>query len=335
VVVLFSKVILITYFHSYEGFAAYAKVNAFAAAAAMGPPAIFRASPKSPKPNPFSSPSPTPNPFMSYASKANNYWNKMATNTGGASKSESGFAALAASSATFTTTPKPSFAGAFGSTGSKGDGPSSESGGADNRQLFVSSSVSSSGSSSFSSSPSKATQQEKGQKEGKSRGSGNNSDSEDNEEEVDGDEDDQSPPVSAPNSPSSSPTGGPGAGGFSAGGNTDNGEQGEQCLLQCRAKLFRLARRSVEDGTTCSSFSVAAREGDSEKRAVLEWIEIGTGPVRVLSPAASAGGLGGEGTVDVEGEEDVEGAARPCRVVMRRESQAGGVGECCDAMHLR
>lgn len=63
------------------------------------------------------------------------------------------------------------------------------------------------------------------------------------------------------------------------------GEEGEECVTEMRVKLFRLE--------------------DKERKG---WVDIGTGPVRVLRP-----------------KEVVEGAS--CgRVVMRRESQPGGHG---------
>lgn len=304
-----------------SGFAAYAKVNAFAAAAAMGPPSAMRASPKSPKPNPFSSPSPTPNPFMSYVSKGNNYWSKMATSASGTTKSESGsnpengFAALAATSTAFNSSAKPSFTGAFNSSSKTDNGCLSDNGVACNKPLFASSSNSAS-------SPTKSSLHQKLQssdsindkkpQEEIDKKLATQSDSEDNEEELDGDEEDHFLPPSAPASPSSSPTT-MGSGFSSSSNSTDNGEKGEKCLLQCRAKLFRLSRRCVEEGSNAGSFAVSSRENSEDKPAVLEWVEIGTGPVRVLAPTAEP--------------DEKDSSSQRSRVVMRRESQAGGVGE--------
>ena len=74
------------------------------------------------------------------------------------------------------------------------------------------------------------------------------------------------------------------------------GEEDETCVMQLRAKLFRL---SVDQ-------SAAAAGSSAGGAAASEWVEVGTGPVKVLR-------RGGEG------------AAR-YRVVMRREEKRGGLG---------
>ena len=108
-------------------------------------------------------------------------------------------------------------------------------------------------------------------------------------------------------------------------GDVCNGEQLEECVLQLRAKLFRLCKRPVPPPDSDRSFPSLTGNGDrtkggekegednSKDKVCVEWVEMGTGPVRVLRPS--------EG---VEGEGEVKPLAR---LVMRRESQAGGVGK--------
>lgn len=262
-----------------KGFSGYT-INPFAAAA-MGPP-VFKTSPRSPKNNPFSSPSPTPNPFMSY-NKGNNYWSKFpATTTSGASKDVSekksmGFAAYSKSAAASTntdTSTTPSVPSDkqpdLADTTEKPDATASTQPTAEG---------------------SRDTEESAKQTDETEEGAGGN-------EEGEQDGTDNSPPVSAPSSP------------IAAAGATDNGEGSEECVMQLRAKLFRLSKRQPVGG------GGGGEPGDASSKATApqaEWVEIGTGPVRVLRPRKTAG------------EEVVAGPLS--RLVMRRESQAGGVGE--------
>ena len=95
-----------------------------------------------------------------------------------------------------------------------------------------------------------------------------------------------------------------------------NGEQGETCTFQMRAKLYRLdeskpAPRDDGSGESPSKSipsASAASTVATAKATAQEWVEVGTGPLRVLTTKA-------------------EGEPLPSsRVVMRREAQAGGVG---------
>lgn len=80
------------------------------------------------------------------------------------------------------------------------------------------------------------------------------------------------------------------------------GEENENCLLQLRVKLFRL--QSTEPAR-----SVASAEA-STKKPSLEWVEVGTGPLRILSQECA----------------DSHDESTKHRIVMRRECQAGGAG---------
>lgn len=83
---------------------------------------------------------------------------------------------------------------------------------------------------------------------------------------------------------------------FSKPAELDNGEAGEECVLKLRTKLYRLS--------------------DVEKSASKEWVEVGTGPTRLLTPSAS---------LSTGASLTSEGPLYP-RIVMRREHQAGGPG---------
>lgn len=79
----------------------------------------------------------------------------------------------------------------------------------------------------------------------------------------------------------------------------DNGEAGEECIFQLRAKLFRLS--------TPQQPSDDDKDASKETDAKAEWVEVGIGPLRVLEST----------------EEDV---SSKYRLVMRRENQPGGQG---------
>jgi len=106
------------------------------------------------------------------------------------------------------------------------------------------------------------------------------------------------------------------------GGPLLTGEEGETCLLQVRAKLFKLVTKvpekpdsDEEDNSndadagkkkTTAAAAVAAASGPATTQ-VKEWSEVGVGPLRILQ--AKDGGA--------------TGAAR---IVMRREERKGGAG---------
>jgi hypothetical protein len=84
-----------------------------------------------------------------------------------------------------------------------------------------------------------------------------------------------------------------------------NGEADEECLLRLRAKLFR--------------FRVSATK--------TEWVEMGIGPFKLLRPAAARP----EGAVD--GTPSPSSSTRlPSRIVMRRENDRRGSGECSTSL---
>jgi hypothetical protein len=106
------------------------------------------------------------------------------------------------------------------------------------------------------------------------------------------------------------------------------GEEGEECLVQVRAKLYRLtqaqakapasgAAASSPDGGAGSTAAeapapVPAAPAPAATAGMGEWLEVGVGPVRILRAAKSPG----------EAAESLSKA----RVVMRREEKKGGAG---------
>lgn len=109
------------------------------------------------------------------------------------------------------------------------------------------------------------------------------------------------------------------------------GEEGEECVLQTRAKLFRLqigsnTQASLEKDVAESGGSAATGDKKDEKStaeekttvgslsAGAEWIEVGIGPVKILKSKVE-----GEGS-----NEETKGSQ--ARLVMRREEKKGGIG---------
>jgi hypothetical protein len=117
------------------------------------------------------------------------------------------------------------------------------------------------------------------------------------------------------------------------------GEEDDECLLQFRAKMFRLNAQidaaaktnGAHEGASEGSAEGENKEGDKAKLEVnsvlsamgkeknakgaksapakaAEWVEVGIGPLKILSRKSSQGGAGSG------------------RLVMRREDKQGGLG---------
>ena len=274
------------------GFAAYAKINPFAA---MGPPMGFSSSNKttapsivtsatgngaaklvpeatsSPKTNPFGAPSPAHNPFMNFVgeNKPNvDYWQKFKEpNKVAASESVSSSDVKVTFVNPSSTSNKQSESTSSSSVSTNSCG-SSTSGGGDEKKDVSNASTSDSESA--------------------------NKDDEGKDEEKDEDKgavDDSSSSVISEKKPAIDT-----AAMFCKPTELDNGEAGEECVLKLRAKLYRLT--------------------DVEKSSTKEWVEMGTGPVRLLTPSTA---------LDSASSQASEAPLFP-RVVMRREHQAGGPG---------
>jgi hypothetical protein len=110
------------------------------------------------------------------------------------------------------------------------------------------------------------------------------------------------------------------------------GEEDEDCLLQVRAKLFRLVQvkhkavavEGAGDGDEQSP--PVASENDSTAGASAaaasssEWVEVGVGPLRILREKSSGDS---SGAAAATGDAAVR---RSTRIVMRREDKKGGAG---------
>jgi hypothetical protein len=100
-----------------------------------------------------------------------------------------------------------------------------------------------------------------------------------------------------------------------------NGEENEDCILQLRAKLYRLSccntgqnqeeelKRENSEEVTGGTLS------DTKESAVFSWKEVGTGPLRILQLRQEHKG---------QGEFNIKNTST--RVVQRRESTPGGSG---------
>jgi len=92
-------------------------------------------------------------------------------------------------------------------------------------------------------------------------------------------------------------------------GDPANGEENEKCILQHRAKLYRLVEKKENPSQTEGEESEKKEdEKDSQKKEATvekEWKEVGTGPVRVLQHLSEKGQY---------------------RIVQRRETSPGGAG---------
>ena len=323
------------------GFSSYAKTNPFAQAMANSgnntfattpvssfgaisatksnfnmPPPLVLPSPKSPKANPFSSPSPANTQFVTIVENNDLLWKTMANDKLSADET--------AKSNTFVDNKTTSFRSAFfgGNNGHPHSAPSSF---ASVKAATEPGSVFGSAiSSSFATTPTAA-----------SSGSvpavqvfgaaGQDDDANDDEDDAQDYADDGD----------ASPTAGAGQASMKIISLPENvklvtGEEEDECLLQIRAKLYRLntgaemARpTAAATGATDSSSSATAatswldeviqekRAKSGEKTKAAEWAEVGIGPLKILSTKAS----------------NSEGSAVSGRLVMRREDKQHGLGE--------
>lgn len=262
---------------AFGGFSAYANSNPFAAAAATvasnGTVGIGGGFSQKSPKNPFSSVTPPPNPFMSFVDKQEEHWNLMAAKQSPSLTIASGSSSVFGFGATKSV---------FGSTASTTMAATTESADGTSEKPTADGGC-----------DSKQATPVNSEDEGEDAGS-------------DGQEDEDEAAFSGPV-------------------NTANGEESETCALQIRAKLYVLASKEIErmkpivketpkvgDGSPDASGAKSVATGATmEKRT--EWVEIGTGPVRVLQPTATDSA-------------DGEAAASLARIVMRRESQPGGHG---------
>ena len=310
----------------FGGFSAYAKIDPFAAAKSSGNPfanlgsdsggVLAERSPRSPKTNPFSTTNPAHNPFMSFVEQKEDYWKMMSTKP-----------SLAATSAIFGFGSETVKNTALNALTSSNLGVPVKFG--EKPPVAIASDVSVSHQSDSKPAPSSPC----------------SSDGEDGGGA-------ESPKSDIGDTKGANPS-------------VNNGEEGEECVLQMRAKLFRLVSVDANDakanagagaitgdrsdgdlnnginrspsvvavGDVSSEADRNSEEKKSEIKSVVkgrdsggdgksaassvkraEWIEVGTGPLRVLKPAVAGSDTASASPL-----------AYP-RIVMRRESQPGGHG---------
>ena len=119
-------------------------------------------------------------------------------------------------------------------------------------------------------------------------------------------------------------------------GSVVTGEEEEQCVLQVRAKLFKLNLKKSqlkEKDAVLSSTSVAAlepltasveSETGSQSDSGPDWSEIGVGPVKLLRPTTAT--TTPTTASEAESQFPNTNSNRLLRLVMRRESKVGGTG---------
>lgn len=337
------------------GFSSYAKTNPFAQAMANSgknsfastpvssfgaisasksnfnmPPPLVLPSPKSPKANPFSSPSPANTQFVTIVENNDLLWKTMANDKLSADET--------AKSNTFVDNKTTSFRSAFfgGSNSHPSSAPSSFASVSAKASSAPTSIFGSTSSSSFatpavtsSSAPAVQVFGASGQDE-----DGGDDDNDEQDEGEDGEP--------------SSPSAGAGQASMKIISLPENvklvtGEEEDECLLQIRAKLYRLntgaeLARPAAPTTTAVVVSASdssdtaaavtatswldgvlqekkAKSGDKTKAA--EWAEVGIGPLKILSSKAGSSSDNGTGT----------SGAISGRLVMRREDKQHGLGE--------
>lgn len=101
------------------------------------------------------------------------------------------------------------------------------------------------------------------------------------------------------------------------------GEEQELCLLQTRAKLYRLVVNSHH--ATSSSSSSKGNKAEN-----MEWIEVGVGPLKVLEHQETVNSTAADYDKNGNDQEGVNSVEKKLlrRLVMRREDKKGGLGEC-------
>lgn len=309
------------------------------------PPPLVLPSPKSPKANPFSSPSPAHNPFMTIVDNNDALWKSMADDKLTADE--------AAKSSIFCDSKSKKSPSAF---------TSSFFGGNNNQSSFssVTSSALAAGTSVFGSSSFGTTGavDDEGDDEGEEGGGGGRDDDNDgdaspgnghasmkiislpeNVKLVTGEEEDQcllqlrsklyrlnanipsavvAPPATSSASASASATS------SSSVEKANNGEADSQASASAAVAAASVLEAVAESAKFSGTSSVTQKEGNksSSSSGRVEWVEVGIGPLKILSRRSSSGEGGG---CDNNSNNSNNGTVG--RLVMRREEKQGGIGE--------
>ena len=109
------------------------------------------------------------------------------------------------------------------------------------------------------------------------------------------------------------------------------GEEGEECLIQVRAKLYRLAQSAPRAASSSPTADVKdGGEANAHPPAPSgpgEWLEVGVGPARLLKKRASETDSKACNSNAAHEESENAVATNKLRVVMRREEKKGGQGK--------
>jgi len=284
----------------------------------------------SPRLNPFSSTSPAHNPFMSFVEKQDDLWKSFSSKDSkeqGPEATQQSAEPKTADAVTDTVTektekpadeavPKPAAPASFGawSTGTLGAGFTT----AAVAPLPVAKPLFGAGAMSASSAlhtsiPLTKSLSHNSARSGDDDEAGSDGDGGDDSEDAPVAEDDNSPKYNIFTQES-----------------TVTGEEMEECLLQVRSKMFRMGgpKTVVEeenkfdyqgssssgkaaDGASSASATDGSPAGKATPAAAGEWIEVGTGPLKILRHSDKTSG---------------DRSADWSRIVMRRETTAGGAG---------
>jgi hypothetical protein len=241
-------------------------------------------SPKSPKPNPFSSQSPVHNPFVSFEDKTDGYWSILAKgkdqylkdiNQAYSLSAPSSFSTHSANTSISTTHNSNSFTSDPTTTSTNNSFMSYK----DSKASYAFNSsfdVKSNSNSIFATAnkPLFSTSSDKGKSDKESESVAkkddeeeeDNDDTADNDEEVNDERNGDAPLFSSADNKDS----------------VENGEKDEECLVQVRAKLYRLTHKKTEDSKKLDVDASDNTPSESTIKSLAEWVEMGIGPVRIL-----------------------------------------------------
>ena len=111
------------------------------------------------------------------------------------------------------------------------------------------------------------------------------------------------------------------------------GEEEEECLLQVRVKLFRLAKKHIEKlenkNKKDNSSDEPVSNADVNLANQVEWVEVGIGPLKILrnKPNSELDKLNAFSAVGgSDSSLNSSSSISSGRLVMRREDKKGGIG---------
>lgn len=262
------------------------------------PPPLVVPSPKSPKPNPFSSPSPVHNPFMTIVESKDELWKTMAKDKLSDEEAAKSSALLFGTAA--SATKKSRLANYGGSNSYFGDCGYSYN------------------------------EDEKKSDESKYEDKVN--EDEDEGKEDDDNREDENDEVACEMSPGKVYTT------YALPENVVvvTGEEDDECLFQTRVKLYRLGVKTENIATSSADANLDKGTDEAKTDSKLdvnaaEWIEVGVGPLKVLrqkeKDVKENGTDDQEGNTEIDRDIESRDKNRVARLVIRREDKKGGIGK--------